>query len=160
MESIVPLIIVAVVIAAIAFVLMYRDRRTPEHLQNQLSAEPQSIVVKTYKGSEADASAKFQEDAPQMASQGYFPTSQSYAPGNYGCGAFLGALILCLVLIGIVIFIYMLLVKPAGVLTVTYEYRAQSLASTSQSADKICPRCAEHVKAAAKVCRYCGHEFL
>jgi hypothetical protein len=25
--------------------------------------------------------------------------------------------------------------------------------------DKICPRCAETVKAAASVCRFCGHEF-
>lgn len=27
------------------------------------------------------------------------------------------------------------------------------------SGKKICPRCAERVKAAAEVCRYCGHEF-
>lgn len=27
------------------------------------------------------------------------------------------------------------------------------------SAEKVCPRCAEMVKAAAQVCRYCGHEF-
>ncbi|MFP3798660.1 zinc ribbon domain-containing protein [Paraburkholderia sp. SIMBA_027] len=26
-------------------------------------------------------------------------------------------------------------------------------------ADKTCPRCAESVKDAAKVCRFCGHEF-
>lgn len=25
---------------------------------------------------------------------------------------------------------------------------------------KVCPRCAEEVKAAAQVCRYCGHEFV
>lgn len=24
---------------------------------------------------------------------------------------------------------------------------------------KVCPRCAERVKAAAEVCRFCGHEF-
>lgn len=26
-------------------------------------------------------------------------------------------------------------------------------------ATQVCPRCAETVKAAAKVCRFCGHEF-
>jgi TM2 domain-containing membrane protein YozV len=33
---------------------------------------------------------------------------------------------------------------------------AQPAASTGQ---KQCPRCAEMVQGAAKVCRYCGHEF-
>jgi ribosomal protein L40E len=30
---------------------------------------------------------------------------------------------------------------------------------TVESNEKVCPRCAETVKAAAQVCRYCGHEF-
>lgn len=41
-------------------------------------------------------------------------------------------------------------VSPAGTLTVTYELQVQ---------EKTCPRCAERVKAAALMCRYCGYEF-
>jgi len=58
-----------------------------------------------------------------MAAAGYFPTSQVWAPGTYGCGAFLIALLLCVVLIGIIVFVYMLIVKPDGTLSVTYEWR-------------------------------------
>ena len=85
----------------------------------------EQIVVKTYKGRHAQATAAFQADAAIMAAQGYVPLSQSWAEGAYGCGSFLVALILCVVLIGIVIFIYMLIVKPPGVLTVVYELRSR-----------------------------------
>lgn len=114
-----------------------------------------ATLVRTYRGTEETAAAFFRTDATRLSADGYFPTSQSFAPGSYGCGAFLVAIILCFVLIGFLIFIYMLIVKPAGTLTVTYERRqAASIAD-----EKVCPRCAESVKAAAMVCRYCGFEF-
>jgi Uncharacterised protein family UPF0547 len=113
---------------------------------NKLNDQPQ-VVIKTYTGSQDWATALYRADSVKMAAQGYFPTSQTWAPGEWGCGAFLLAVLLCFVVIGIFAFIYMLLVPPAGTLSVTYEL------------EKTCPKCAEQVKAAAKVCRFCGHEF-
>ncbi len=46
--------------------------------------------------------------------------SQVWAEGSWGCGAFLVALFLCIFLVGILIFVYLIVVKPAGTLTVTY----------------------------------------
>lgn len=81
------------------------------------------IIVRTYRGSQRATAAAFEQDARRLADQGYYPTTQNWAAGSWGCGAFLVALLLCLVLVGILVFIYMLIVKPAGTLTVTYEYR-------------------------------------
>jgi hypothetical protein len=47
----------------------------------------------------------------------------------------------------------MLIVKPDGTLTVTYERR------TASFEEKTCPMCAERIKAAALVCHFCGHKF-
>jgi hypothetical protein len=86
------------------------------------------IIVRTYKGSQLAAAAAFQKDAQKLAAQGYSPVSQNWAQGSWGCGAFLVALLLCVVLVGFIVFVYMLLVKPAGTLTVTYEYRGPGAA--------------------------------
>lgn len=130
--------------------------RLGEEVSNQ-----QQVIIKTYKGSQAQATAAFQADSADMAAKGYYPTSQTWAPGSYSCGAFLLALLLCFVLIGIVVFIYMLIVKPDGTLTVTYELRSVSGGSARAIAveEKACPKCAEKVKAAALICRFCGHNF-
>ncbi|PTU30962.1 zinc ribbon domain-containing protein [Stenotrophobium rhamnosiphilum] len=116
------------------------------------------VVVKTYRGSQDGAARAFKRDAATMGLKGYVPTSQSYAPGSYGCGSFILALILCFAIIGILILIYMLIVKPDGVLSVTYEQRKSQTATGAQGS-KICPRCAEQIKAAAQVCRFCNHQF-
>jgi hypothetical protein len=121
----------------------------------------QQVIIKTYKGSQVQATAAYQADSTKMAAQGYFPTSQSWAPGSYGCGGFLVALLLCFILIGILVFVYMLIVKPNGTLSVTYELRRVSARSTDVISveEKACPKCAEQVRAAALVCRFCGYEF-
>lgn len=113
----------------------------------------QQTIVKTYNGSQQQATNAYQADAAKMARQGYMPTSQVWVPGSYGCGSFILALLLCVILIGIVVFIYMLIVKPAGTLTVTYTLAPRI------DPEKVCPKCAERVKAAAAECRFCGHTF-
>lgn len=91
-----------------------------------------------------------------MAAAGYVPVNQVWAPGQWSTGAFVIAVLLLFVFgLGILILAYMLIVKPAGTLTVTYEYRAAPVVEE----EKICPMCAEKVKAAALVCRFCGHKF-
>jgi len=119
-------------------------------------------LVKTYKGSQEKATELFRIDAAKMSTQGYFPTSQSWAPGTYGCGSFLMALLLCFLIVGILIFIYMLLVKPEGTLSVTYELRVDATESKPLyiPEEKTCPKCAEQVKIAAQICRFCGHNFV
>ena len=77
-------------------------------------------------------------------------------PGLKGSGvpaAFIAAVLLIFVVgLGLLILGYMLIVKPDGTLTVTYE--RQVIAE-----EKTCPMCAERVKAAALVCHFCGHKF-
>ena len=51
-------------------------------------------------------------------------------------------------------------VEPTG--TVSDEpqpWQAAPVPSDAVAKSKVCPRCAEDVKEAAVVCRYCGHEF-
>jgi len=130
-----------------------RDRREDEKRREQALLSEGGFVIQQYKGDQATAMALFKADAVKMAEHGLFPTSQSWAPGQWGGGQFVIALLLCLIGIGIFVLIYMLVVKPDDILTVTYEQRAAA------AQEKTCPRCAEEVKAAALVCRHCGHEF-
>jgi NADH:ubiquinone oxidoreductase subunit 3 (subunit A) len=91
------------------------------------SGPPPATLIRVYRGhNQQDAVAAMQADATALSAQGYEVTAQSWAPGSYGCGAFLVALILFIVLIGILVFLYMLFVKPDGTLTVTYTLRGTS----------------------------------
>ena len=85
-----------------------------------VGTQPPATIVRTYRGSEQDAARQFQRDAAELAKSGYRPTGQTWAPGSYGCGCFLVAALLLLFVVGILILLYLIMVKPAGTLTVTY----------------------------------------
>jgi hypothetical protein len=107
------------------------------------------IVIKRYPGSRS-----FQADAIKMAEKGYFPTTQSWKQGEWGGGAYIVAVLLIFLFgLGLLILAYMLIVKPQGALTVTYQLRAPVVG------EKTCPSCAERIKSAALVCHFCGHQF-
>ena len=113
------------------------------------------IIVTNYKGNKNVSTKLFRAHVIKMAEKGYSPVSQSYQAGTWGCGAFLVAALLCLVIVGFLAFIYMLIVKPEGTLTVTYKYKGQS----EKVEEKICPQCAETIKKEAKICKHCRYEF-
>jgi hypothetical protein len=43
------------------------------------------VVIRTYTGSQEVATALFRADSIKLAAENYFPTSQSWAPGQWGC---------------------------------------------------------------------------
>lgn len=84
---------------------------------------PRSLT-RTYPGRQREATAAFEAEAAELARHGYTVMSQAYIPGSYGPGMFLVALALILAFgFGLLILAYMLIVKPAGTLTVTYQLR-------------------------------------
>ena len=66
------------------------------------SLDPLALtVIREYKGKQQkDANSEFSKEAQQFATLGYTVTSQSWAQGQWGCGAWLIAL-LCILLVGL-----------------------------------------------------------
>jgi len=149
------LLILLVIIAVIFLVVRNRKRgaankRAAEQAEiaQQLSRERAEIInnqptiaIRTYKGTQEQATRLFQADAAGMAAGGYLPTNQSWAPTRRP--------IRTILLFGLIFS------QPTGALTVTYERRKVSV----EDEEKTCPQCAERVKAAALVCRFCGYQF-
>lgn len=125
-----PLILIALVIWAIY--AWSKKRRNAENAQKvqdltfdlkfQAAAqERQPFLIRVYTGTQAQATASFQMDAIQLGSMGYVPTTQTWVPGNWTPGQYIAALALCLLFfVGVLLLIYMVMVKPKGSLNVTY----------------------------------------
>jgi hypothetical protein len=94
------------------------------------TGEGPAALIRRYKAAQqADALAAFEQDARELAKQGYEPVRESWAEGQWGAAALLIALVLLVVLVGLLVLMYMLLVKPAGTLTVTYARKGAVVAS-------------------------------
>lgn len=128
----------------------------------EIPTEP--IAVYNYPGrTQADAAVLYARHAGLLAGNGYVPVSQSWAEGRPGIGRYL--------LMGIDATV----IRPKGYLTVTYRRAAKETTVPrpvavrtpaaiaplpgSEPGMKVCPDCAEDVRAAARICRYCRYEF-
>jgi hypothetical protein len=97
----------------------------PTELTNTLrSADAPSMLVKAYKGKQAEAASHFRADSIEMAAAGYFPKWQTWAPGEWPSKAYVLAGVLILFCgVGILVLAYLFLAEPDGTFTVTYEAR-------------------------------------
>ena len=97
----------------------------PEFSDIPVLADASAILVEAYKGKQREATACFQAHSIVMAAEGYLPTWQSWAPGEWAREAYIVAVLLIFLFgIGILFLAYLLIVEPEGILTVTYERRA------------------------------------
>jgi hypothetical protein len=80
-----------------------------------------TVMTRVFAGKAEAASQDAGDFLNHVAPDGWREVSRYYAPGSWSGGAFLVALLLCLLLVGILVFIYMVLVKPDGKLVVTYQ---------------------------------------
>jgi hypothetical protein len=120
--------------------------------------------TETYRGSPKQAQRRFERDAKRQAKKDWLPVSERYEKGGWGGFAYIAALVvtvvLCLlflpagIVVGVFWFLYLLIVEPKGTMFVSYERGASKPVKM-----KTCPDCAEDVQWAARLCRFCGHEF-
>jgi hypothetical protein len=117
--------------------------------------------IKQYEGKQEGALAQYLADKELMAAQGYFPVSQNWVPRRRVFLCVVGIILCPIFLTGVLILLFLLFTQPNGCMNVTYAQRekAQSPAYSMPTLDKTCPKCAELVKDAAAVCRFCNYEF-
>ena len=79
------------------------------------------VMIRTYSGDNQQAALLlYAEDAPVRAAEGWVPVSQTWVNGEWPTQAYLAALFLVIVGIGIVLLIVMGMYKPTRTLVVTY----------------------------------------
>lgn len=82
----------------------------------------QNTLVRTYTYRQQNqAVAAYQREAAELREEGFTPIDQLWVQGRWGCFAFFIAAVLCPLVIGFFALAYLIIVLPAGTLTVTYR---------------------------------------
>jgi Flp pilus assembly protein TadB len=83
------------------------------------ASRPTSFIL-TYRGHHGDAARDFAAEARAFDDMGYLPVSLSWAAGEWSLSAFVAAILLVFFYIGVLVLLYMLIIKPSGTLMVVY----------------------------------------
>ena len=146
---------------------------TAQQSDPPMSQEDMSPRTKVYEGNPLTSREAFEKDAPRFAALHFYPVSREFQLGKFTASRWLvaagEAVVVALVLWLIMplwasaffsfmaFLLFLLLIKPKGTLTVQYVYHPP--ATVEPAPMKSCPKCAEHVKEEAVVCRFCNHDF-
>jgi hypothetical protein len=60
------------------------NARLAQEAEQEMAANSQLVVVRVYRGNQAESFGAFQRDVVSMGAAGYVPTSQSWTPGQWG----------------------------------------------------------------------------
>ena len=153
------LILVPYLQTLVAIVLMLLPPRASR------DAAEETVKLRIRAHSEGEARMLASDDLGRAAAAGYRQEGELWIPGRWSAGDFLLAALAALIVVGILVILAMLMIKPKGALLLTLRPGSAPIdlvrggAQAAPSEIKTCPRCAEDVKAAALVCRFCGHSF-
>jgi hypothetical protein len=93
-------------------------------------ATQMEVMVRTYAGqNQSEAAALYAADAPDLADEGWVPTTQVWVADDWPQSAYIAAALLVIVGIGIALLIVFSLYKPVRTLLVTYQRPAGSSGS-------------------------------
>jgi hypothetical protein len=85
------------------------------------------VFIRGYEGGTYEQLIEaYHRDASLLLDQGYEPTGQHYIEGQWGFVMALVATVTIPLLIGLIVWAYLLVKRPIGTLTVTYVYRGTS----------------------------------
>jgi len=82
------------------------------------------VITRMYGGNFKKATDLAAEESPKFAAQGYVVVGQQYVPGSWSTSAWIIALLLIVFVVGLLVLVFMVVAKPPGTLTVTYQRQA------------------------------------